>query len=144
MSRAMATTILRKFSAWRSSFDVKLIFESLVTPSTSSATSAPNSLLDVVGRRERVLDDVVEEAGADARRVEPQVGDDAGDAHGVDDVRLTRLSGLPCVHPEAVVVGPLDQVGVDRRLVGPDAIDELFCLKHRLRPHARRRGASKK
>ena len=43
MSRAIATTILRKFSAWRSSFEVKLIFESLVTPSTSSATSTPNS-----------------------------------------------------------------------------------------------------
>ena len=130
MSRAIATTILRKFSAWRSSFEVKLIFESLVTPSTSSATSTPNSLLDVVGRRERVLDDVVQEAGADARGVEPQVGDDAGDADRVHDVRLARLARLPRVHPEAVVVGPLDQVGIDRRLVRLDALDELFDLKH--------------
>ena len=45
MSRAIATTILRKFSACRSSFEVKLILESFVTPSTSSAISAPNSFL---------------------------------------------------------------------------------------------------
>ena len=43
MSRAMATSILRKFSAWRSSLDAKLILESFVTPSTRNATSCPNS-----------------------------------------------------------------------------------------------------
>ena len=43
MSRAIATTILRKFSACRSSFEVKLILPSLVTPSTSDAISPPNS-----------------------------------------------------------------------------------------------------
>ncbi len=80
MSRAMATSILRKFSAWRSSLEVKLILQSLVTPSTRNATSPPNSLADVVGRRERVLDDVVKKPGAHARGVELEIGDDAGDA----------------------------------------------------------------
>ena len=117
MSRAIATTILRKFSACRSSLEVKLIFESLVTPSTSVGDLAAELLLDVVGRGERVLDDVVQEPGADARGVEPKVGDDAGDADRVDEVRLARLARLPRVHPEAEVVRPLDEVGVRGRLV---------------------------
>ncbi len=85
---------------------------------------------DLIARCERVLDDVVEEARADARRVEPQVRDDPGNAHGVNDVWLSGLPGLSGVHPGAVVVGPLDEVGVDRGLVSPDAFDELFCLEH--------------
>jgi hypothetical protein len=44
---------------------------------------------DVVARRERVLDHVVEQARAHARRVEAQIRDDPRDAHGVHDVRLT-------------------------------------------------------
>ena len=40
-SRAMASSILRKDSAWFSSRVVKLIFSSLVRPSTNSATGEP-------------------------------------------------------------------------------------------------------
>ena len=42
MSLAMATIILRMFSACSSSAVVKDICDSLVTPSTSRATSSPN------------------------------------------------------------------------------------------------------
>ena len=42
MSRAMATSILRKFSAWRSSRLAKASLPIFVTPSTSSAMSSPN------------------------------------------------------------------------------------------------------
>ncbi len=87
-------------------------------------------LLDLVGGRERVLDHVVQEAGADAGGVEPQVGEDAGDTDRVHDIGLARLPRLPGVHPEAVVVSALNQLGVDRRLVRLDALDELFDLKH--------------
>jgi hypothetical protein len=97
MSRAIATSILRKFSAWRSSFEVKLIFDSLVTPSTRNATSSPNSLLDVVDRREGVLDTRrASSAGAHARGVEAQIGDDARDVRGVHEVRLAALRGRFC------------------------------------------------
>ena len=75
---------------------------------------------DVFRRRERVLDDVVQEARANARGVETQVGDDPGYADRMHDVRLTRLAGLPGVHPEAIVVCSLDEIGVGRRLVRPD------------------------
>ncbi len=39
----MATSIFRKFSAWRSSREEKASLPILVTPSTRSAISAPNS-----------------------------------------------------------------------------------------------------
>ena len=39
----MARIILRRVSAWRSSRSVKSSWPSLVTPSTSMATSSPNS-----------------------------------------------------------------------------------------------------
>ena len=43
MSSTIASSILRKFSACRSSLDENWIAPSLVTPSTTCATSAPNS-----------------------------------------------------------------------------------------------------
>ena len=94
MSRAIATTILRKFSACRSSFEVKLIFESLVTPSTRKATSSPNSCSMSSSVAQRVLDHVVEQAGADAGGVEPELGDDAGDGCRMDEVRIAALALL--------------------------------------------------
>jgi hypothetical protein len=44
MSSTMASTILRTFSAWRSSLEAKSILLILVTPSTMCATCSPNSL----------------------------------------------------------------------------------------------------
>lgn len=43
MSRVIASIILRKFSACASAFDWNCRWVSLDTPSTSSATSSPNS-----------------------------------------------------------------------------------------------------
>ena len=43
MSRAIASIILRKYSAWASALLSKVIWVSLLTPSTSSATSRLNS-----------------------------------------------------------------------------------------------------
>ena len=42
MSRDIAISILRKFSAWRSRSDVNSIFAILVRPSTRKATGSPN------------------------------------------------------------------------------------------------------
>ena len=44
ISSTMASSILRKLSAWRSSAEKKSSLVSLVTPSTQRATSSPNSL----------------------------------------------------------------------------------------------------
>ena len=42
MSFDIASSILRKFSAWRSRSEVNSIFEILVSPSTRNATGSPN------------------------------------------------------------------------------------------------------
>ncbi len=42
MSRDIASTIFWKFSAWATALSSKAIWVSLETPSTSSATGAPN------------------------------------------------------------------------------------------------------
>jgi hypothetical protein len=83
----------------------------------------------------------MQQSGADARRVEPKIGEDSGYTHRVHDVRLTRLPGLARVHAEAVVVGSLYQLGIDRGLVRLDALDEVFDLKHQ---RARRAWPGKK
>jgi hypothetical protein len=45
----MARSILRKFSAWRSSLDENGIAPILVTPSTMCAISPPKQLVDALG-----------------------------------------------------------------------------------------------
>ncbi len=108
MSRAIATSIFRKFSACRSSLEAKLIFESLVTPSTRKATSCPKS---------RSMSSVVasvssttswREAGADAGGVQLELGDDARHAGGVGKVGVSALARLALVVLFAVRVGPGD------------------------------------
>ncbi len=42
MSRDIASTIFWKFSAWATALSSKVIWVSLETPSTSSATGSPN------------------------------------------------------------------------------------------------------
>ncbi len=65
MSRAIAMIILRKFSAcfssWLSVAEAENL-PSLVTPSTSCATSSPKSSSSSSRRGEGVLDGVVEQA----------------------------------------------------------------------------------
>ncbi len=95
MSCAIAMIILRKFSACFSSCESVAEaenLESLVTPSTSWATSGPNSSVELLGGGECVLDGVVEEAGDDGGLVQLQLGQQASDLEGMDEVRLTRLA----------------------------------------------------
>ena len=88
MSLAMAMIILRMFSACSSSTVRKDICDSLVTPSTSRATSSPNcsrtASMDMLG----VLDHVVQQGGGEGGAVEPQVGADVGGADRMVDVGL--------------------------------------------------------
>ncbi len=102
-SSAMATSILRMFSAWCSSAVRTWILPSLVTPSTSLATWSPNFLADVVPRDVGVLDGVVEDGGGERVDVQAQIREDAGHSQRVLDV------GLAC-QPELAVVGFLGHV----------------------------------
>src|SRR5213596_675691 len=95
-SRAMATSILRKFSAWRSSREENASLPIFVTPSTSSAISAPNS-------RSRsslvacVFEDVVQQPRRHGRDVHLEVHEKGGDFDGVAEVRLAGGALLPAV-----------------------------------------------
>ena len=78
MSSAIARNILRMFSACCCSWLWVLNLESLVTPSTRWATSAPEPLLDVGEAVLGVLGHVVQQRGLDGDRVDAELGQDLG------------------------------------------------------------------
>ncbi len=141
MSRAIATTILRKIFGLTILFGGEVDLRELRDPVDELRDFDAEFFGQLVGGGERVLHHVVQKAGANAGGVEPQVRQDAGDTDGMHDVRLARLAGLTRVHPVAVIVRSLDEVRVNRRLVRLDAIDEVFGLEHRRR-RAKKRAAA--
>ncbi len=133
MSSTIASSILRKFSACRSSLDENGIALILVTPSTTWATSGPNSswMRSIV--RQRVLDDVVEQAGGDGDDVELHVGEEVGDLERVDEVGLAGMADLSLVLEGREDVGPPEQLDVGVRAVGPDLFEEVLEANHESR-----------
>ena len=91
----------------------------LVTPSTTCATSGPNSSLDALDGRQRVLDDVVEQAGGDGDGVELHVGEEIGDRERVDEVGLPGMADLSPVLEGREDVGPPEQLDVGVRSCRP-------------------------
>ena len=71
-----------------------MISVSFVTPSTRLATSSPKRSRDLLERRARVLDGVVQQRRAERLGVEPQAGADPRDADRVDD---ELLAGAPAL-----------------------------------------------
>ena len=127
-SRAIATSILRKFSAWRSSREEKASLPILVTPSTSSAISSPNSRSRSLLGGVRVLEDVVQEPGRHRGHVHLEVDEEAGDLEGVGEVRLAGGALLALVGALRESVGALQQVQVGARLVLRDLLDQRLEL----------------
>ena len=82
MSSTIASSILRKFSAWRSSLDENGMRADLGDPLDDVRDLRAEQLLDALDRRQRVLDHVVEQAGGDGDRVELHVGEKVGDSEG--------------------------------------------------------------
>ena len=129
-SRAIATSILRKFSACRSSREEKASLPILVTPSTSSAISLPNSrsrssLVAAVSSS-----DVVQEAGCHRGDVHLESDEEAGDLEGVREVRLAGGALLTLVGDLRESVGALEQGQVGPRLILRDLLDERGKLGH--------------
>ena len=116
-SRAMATSILRKFSAWRSSREEKASLPILVTPSTRSAISLAELALEVLLGGLGVLQDVVEQAGRHRGDVHLEVDQEAGDLQGVGQVRLAGGALLTLVG-DAQRTGRRARGGRDRRPAG--------------------------
>ena len=105
------------FSACCCSWLWVLNLDSLVTPSTSWATSAPEALLDVGQAVLGVLGDVVEERGLDGDRVDAELGEDLGRGDRVGDVRLAGRPALARVGLDGEVEGPVDRLEVGLRVV---------------------------
>ena len=95
------------------------------------ATSSPKSLADPLGRGERVLDDVVEQAGGDAHGVELHVGEDVGDLERMDEIRLAGMADLSLVLQGREHVGPPEQLEVGVRAVAADLVEQVLEANHR-------------
>ena len=130
MSSTIASSILRKFSACRSSLDWKGMALILVTPSTTCATSGPNSSSMTLDGGERVLDDVVEQAGGDRDDVELQVGQEIGHLERVHHVRLARMAHLSLVLEGGEDVGAAQQLEIGIRAVRPDLLEQILEANH--------------
>ena len=79
-----------------------------------------------------VLDGVVQQRGAQRRLGHAQLGQDRGDRQRVGDVGVPALPGLALVLAVGDPVGPLDQMQVRLRVVGPDDPEQRVqgrCLR---------------
>jgi hypothetical protein len=141
MSRAIARIILRKFSACFSSRLVKLIWLILVTPSTSDGDLAAEPPLDLRRAWPACLRRVVQQPGGDARHVEPQVGDQAGDLDRVDRSTARPTAGAGRVDPRRT--RRRARSGRYRPgMVGDDLVDEGRRRAHGLLSEGNRRRTS--
>ena len=94
-SSTMASSSLRKFSAWRSSEEEKGILLILVTPSTMWSTSSPKYSWILSGVGEGVLEHVVQQAHRHAGGVHPHLGQDGRHLQRVDQVGLPEARVWP-------------------------------------------------
>src|SRR5580693_4760073 len=117
MSRDIATTILRTVSAWAAS--PYLTLSSLVTPSTSSAISSPNS------RR-----------GADRLVVHAELGEDRGHRQRMGDVRVAAVPPLAGMLRRGDLVRVLYHPHVGLRMRRLNRLDQR--LEYRVDAAARR------
>ena len=121
---------MRRFSAARSFSDCASILLSFVTPSTSRATSLPNSLSISSGVATRVLDRVVKDCGGNRLVVELQVGEDARDLDRVAEIGVAGGALLVSVRLHGEDVGAVDQPLVRIGIVGAHLLDEFVLTQH--------------
>ena len=122
MSRTIASSILRKLSACASWRFLNWIWSSLLTPSTSSATTCPN--IDAISAFAvgRVLDDVVQDRRHQRVGIELQVRQDVGHRDRMGDVGLARDALLALVALGAEFVGLADPLDLRGRQVGLELV----------------------
>ena len=111
-SSAIATIILRMFSAcccWSERSEIR---PSLVTPSTSLRHLRAELRLHLLGGERGVLDRVVEQGRRDRGGVELEVGEDRRHLHRVVHVVLARQAALARVRAGRALVGPPDDLPV--------------------------------
>ena len=105
-SRAIASSILRKFSACASSARLELDLVELGDAVDQLGHRLAEGVGDLVLGDGGVLDHVVQQRGHQRLAVEVPVGEDLGDRERVRDVRLAGLATWPaCAPREAVRLG---------------------------------------
>ena len=86
---------------------------------------APEQALDLVQRGAGVLDRVVQQGGGDRGAVELEAGEDARDLDRMVEIGVARGAQLRAMRLHGEHVGPVEQILVGVRIVGPDALDQL-------------------
>ena len=94
---------------------------------------------DVVARRRRVLDHVMQQGGDDGGGVELVVGQYARDLNRVGEIGIARGSQLRTVHLHRIDVGAVEKRFVGGRVVGLDRLDQLELAQDRRTLGLRRR-----
>ena len=110
--------------------------DSLVTPSTSWATSLPKRSSTSERRVLGVLGDVVQELRLDRDRVDAEVGEDLGRRDRMRDERLARCALLVAVGLDREVDRPLDRLDVRVGVVLEDRRDQPPARAPRASPSA--------
>ena len=89
---------------------------------------------DLVACGVGILERVVQQAGDDRIRVEPHLGQDAGNFDRVREIGVARGTELVAVLLQAIDVGAVQHVLVRIRIVGMYALDEFKLTNHDNRP----------
>ena len=121
---------MRRFSAARSILRLRLDLAELGDAVDQPGDVLAEQLLDLFGRRERVLDRVVEDRGDDRLVVELEVGEDARDLDRVAEIGVARGALLGAVRLHREDVGAVDQPLVRIGIVGPDLLDQFVLSQH--------------
>ena len=130
MSSTIASSILRKFSACRSSLDENGMAPILVTPSTTWAISGAEELGDALRGRQGVFDDVVQQPRGHGDDVELHVRQGVGDLERMNEVGLAGMAHLALVLERREDIGPPEQLQVRFRAVAPDFLEERLESNH--------------
>src|SRR4051794_33860807 len=87
-------------------------------------------LSDSLDRRQRVLDNVVQESRGDRDSVQLEVDEELGDRERMDQVRLARMAYLAPMFEGGENVGAPEQFDVGVRAVRPDFLQEILEANH--------------
>ena len=118
--------VLGRALALRLGFDLAQLGDPVDEPGDVLA----EQLFNLLGRRERVLDRVVEDRGGDGLIVEPEVGEDSRDLDRMAEIGVARSAHLRSMRLHREDVGAIDQALVRIGIVGSDFLDQLILPQH--------------
>ena len=107
------------------------IFESLVTPSTSRATSGPKCASISSIRGKGIFDRIVQQRGDDRCNVQLQIGHQPGDFDRVAEIGIAAGALLGAVLLHGIDIGTVEHRLVGARVVIEDLLDEFVLAEHR-------------